>query len=150
MALCALWLITFWCVAEQKLAQLRAEADANADRADAAEAKVKQLEQLLLTKDQDIGSLNHKLGVLDADLEKSEARLAAAKLESADSTSTKSTAENLARKIQLLEDELDTAEKNVKETMEKYVVSITVMNKIYSFGYNRYQIATSRCQGRTL
>lgn len=107
------------------------EADNNADRADAAEAKVKKLELELMHKDQEIQSLQHKLGVLEGDLEKSEGRLAAAKLESADSTSTKSTAEGMARKIQLLEDELDTAEKNVKETMEKYVYSNLHPSHIY-------------------
>ena len=35
--------------------------------------------------------------------------------------SAKSTAENLQRKIQILEEELDNAEKNLKETVEKFV-----------------------------
>ena len=34
--------------------------------------------------------------------------------------SSRTTNENLLRKIQLLEEELDAAEKNVKETVEKY------------------------------
>ena len=33
----------------------------------------------------------------------------------------KATNDSLTRKIELLEDELDTAEKNLKETVEKYV-----------------------------
>jgi len=34
----------------------------------------------------------------------------------------KSTVENLQRKIQVLEEELDNAEKHLKETVEKYVL----------------------------
>jgi hypothetical protein len=34
---------------------------------------------------------------------------------------SKSTSDNLLRKVQLLEEELDAAEKNVKETVEKWV-----------------------------
>ena len=36
---------------------------------------------------------------------------------------SKSTNDGLVRKIQLLEEELDAAEKNVKETVEKWVLS---------------------------
>ena len=75
----------------------------------------------ILHKDQEIQSLQHKLGLLEGEVEKAESRLSEAKLASADGESSKSTAENMSRKVQLLEDELDTAEKNVKETMEKYV-----------------------------
>ena len=39
----------------------------------------------------------------------------------ADGDASKTTNDALTRKIQLLEEELDAAEKNAKETMEKYV-----------------------------
>jgi len=52
-------------------------------------------------------------------LEKTEAKLADAKAAHEDSETSRTTAENLQRKIQLLEEELDVAEKNVKETVEK-------------------------------
>ena len=55
---------------------LRAEADAAVARAEEAEAKNKKYEQLLLEKEQEITSLQHKVSVLDADLEKAEAKLA--------------------------------------------------------------------------
>ena len=55
----------------------------------------------------------------EAELEKTETRLVDLKGAREEGESTKTTAENLSRKIQLLEDELDAAEKNVKETMEK-------------------------------
>jgi chromosome segregation ATPase len=107
----------------QRLSVLRQEADAAVARAEEAEAKNKKYEQEILHKDQDILSLQHKLSVLDAELEKAEAKIADHKVAREEGESTKNTAENLTRKIQLLEDELDTAEKNVKETMEKYVFS---------------------------
>jgi tropomyosin len=49
--------------------------------------------------------------------------LAEAKASLSDAESGKTTNEGLMRKVQLLEDELDTAEKNLKETVEKYVLS---------------------------
>ena len=39
---------------------------------------------------------------------------------SVEGESSKATSENLQRKVQLLEEELDAAEKNVKDTVEKY------------------------------
>lgn len=72
-----------------------------------------------MEKDQEIGSLQHKLSVIDADLEKAESQLQQSKASQADGEHSKSDNEALTRKIQLLEEELDAAEKNVKETMEK-------------------------------
>lgn len=105
----------------QKLNNLRAEADASIERAEAAEAKNKKLEMELLAREQEITSLSHKLNVMEGDLEKAEAKLADAKNAREDGDSAKSTAENLQRKIQILEEELDNAEKNLKETVEKCV-----------------------------
>lgn len=105
----------------QKLSSLRLEADNAVQRAEDAEAKNKKYEQLLLEKDQEITSLQHKLSVLDADLEKAESKLSEAKLHQEEGEQSKTTNEGLQRKIQLLEEELDAAEKNVKETVEKCV-----------------------------
>lgn len=104
---------------KEKLAALRAEADTAVERAEAAEAKNKQLEQLLLGKDQEITSLNHRLNVLDGSLHDSEENLAKTKSALEDAEGSKAANESLTRKIELLEDELDTAEKNLKETVEK-------------------------------
>ena len=89
------------------------------ERAEAAEQKNKKFEQLILEKDQEITSLNHKLSVLDADLEKTEQKLQETKVAAAEGEHDRSTSEGLQRKVTLLEEELDVAEKNVKETMEK-------------------------------
>ena len=88
-------------------------------RAEEAEAKNKKLEQELLQKDHEITSLNIKLEHLDSDLAKAEATITDSKAERDAGENTRTTNEALTRKIQLLEDELDAAEKNVKETVEK-------------------------------
>ncbi|KIY66862.1 hypothetical protein CYLTODRAFT_423062 [Cylindrobasidium torrendii FP15055 ss-10] len=103
----------------EKLQNLRAEADNAIQRADEAEAQNKKYEQLLLEKDQEITSLQHKLGVLDGELEKAEGKVTEYKSVQEEGEHSKTTNEALIRKIQLLEEELDAAEKNVKETVEK-------------------------------
>lgn len=78
----------------------------------------------LLAREQEITSLNHKLSVMETDLEKAEGKLADAKHDRESGDSAKNNAEALTRKIQLLEEELDAAEKNLKDTVEKYVVFV--------------------------
>jgi len=104
--------------------QLRFEADNAVTRAEDAEAKNKKYDQIILEKDQELTSMTHKISVLEAELDKVDAKLAEAKAAQEEGESLKSTNENLTRKIALLEEELDAAEKNVKETMEKYVAAI--------------------------
>ncbi len=103
---------------------LRIEADNAVTRAEEAEAKNKKYEQALLEKDQEITSLQHKLALLDADLEKAEGKAQEYKLAQEEGEHSKSTNDSLVRKIQLLEEELDVAEKNVKDTVEKWVVFV--------------------------
>lgn len=88
---------------------------------DELQKKVKQLEQLLLEKDQEITSLSHKLSVMETDLDKAEGKVAEFKTAQLDGEASKMTVEGLTRKIQLLEEELDAAEKHAKEVVEKYV-----------------------------
>lgn len=104
---------------------LRAEADNAVLRAEEAEAKNKKYEQALLEKDQEITSLQHRLSSLDAEQEQTEAKLTELKKGLVDGESSKTSAEGLVRKVQLLEEELDAAEKNVKETAEKYVFHLS-------------------------
>ena len=59
--------------------------------------------------------------MLDGQLESAESKLADAKAAKEEGELSKTTNEGLQRKIQLLEDELDAAERNAKETMEKCV-----------------------------
>ena len=77
-----------------------------------------------MQKDQEISSLSHKLGLLEADLDKAEAKLKDAKSAKEEGEQSKTANEGLLRKIQLLEDELDVAEKNLKETGERCALSL--------------------------
>ena len=103
----------------QKLNSLRIEADAAIQRAEAAEAKVKALEHDSLKNEQEIASLQHKLSVAEGQLESAEGKLTEHKSLAAEGESSKGVADNLSRKIALLESELDTSEKNLRETTEK-------------------------------
>ena len=55
----------------------------------------------------------------EAELEKVETSFAEAKRLNVEGEQSKTNNDNLIRKIQLLEEELDSAEKNAKETTEK-------------------------------
>ena len=105
----------------QRLTQLRLEADNAVARAEEAEAKNKTLQQELLSKEQDIQSLTHRLSNAESQLDKAEGQISAAKLVHDEHETSKTTNEGLQRKIQLLEDELDKAEKNLKDTVERCV-----------------------------
>jgi tropomyosin len=104
---------------KERLSQLRLEADNAVVRAEEAEAKIKKLEQELLTKDQDIQSLNHRLTNAEGQLDAAEDKLKDAKNVRDEHDASKSTNDGLQRKIQLLEEELDRAEKTQKETTER-------------------------------
>ena len=98
---------------------MRLEADTAIGRAEKAEANVKQLQEGLLSREQDITGLEHRLSVLETENEK----LQEFKASSLNSDVIKTTVEILTRKVQILEEELDAAEKNYKETAKKYVIS---------------------------
>lgn len=90
-------------------------------RAEEAEAENKKLSQQLLEREQEITSLQHKLAVSDESIEKYEATLTQSKAAALDAESSKTTNDGLQRKVQLLEEELDAAEKHSKEVVEKCV-----------------------------
>ncbi|KAH9443759.1 hypothetical protein MJO28_013973 [Puccinia striiformis f. sp. tritici] len=104
---------------KEKLATLRAEADAAMERAETAEAKFKKLEMDSMLKDQELVSLQHKVSNLETDLETAEKKISDSKVHKEEEESNKSANENLNRKIALLESELDNAEKNLRETTDK-------------------------------
>lgn len=85
---------------------------------------MKKLEQELLSKEQENTSLQHKVDMLEATLDKSEAKVMELKGAGEEGDSAKANNESLTRKVQLLEEELDVAEKNVKETVEKCVAQL--------------------------
>jgi tropomyosin len=84
-------------------------------------ARIKVLEQENLTKEQEITSLGHRNTLLEEEVDKLEKALTDAK-SAADSGAAHSTEmDSLQRKLQLLEDEAEEADKNLRETNEKYV-----------------------------
>ena len=110
----------------QTLAKLRTEADANLERAEAAEAKNKILEQESVSREQEISSLTHRVTTLENDLEKAEAKVSEMKGYKDEESTHRDTNESLNRKIALLESELDMAEKNLRETTDKYVYTLSL------------------------
>lgn len=86
--------------------------------------KVKALEQENLAKEQEITSLSHKNQLLEADNEKLETanKELKVKVEATGQQSIQS--EGLQRRLQLLEEEAEQADANIRETNEKYVEAL--------------------------
>jgi tropomyosin, fungi type len=84
-----------------------------------AEAKNKKLDHELMTKDQEIVSLSHKVSNLESDLDAAEAKITESKAGKDEEESHKSVNDSLNRKIALLESELDNSEKQLRETTDK-------------------------------
>lgn len=77
-----------------------------------------------------------------------ETKLADVKVALAEGEGSKAENNNLTRKIQLLEEELDAAEKNVKETVDKCVPSPYHLCRPSSPSV--WQTPTGRCQSGAL
>lgn len=110
---------------------LRAEVETATDRAEAAESKNKKLEHEILVRDQEIQSLNHQVSLRDTEIDKLEGHVSTAKQAKEAGDVTRTESEKLQRKIQVLEEELDQAEKNAKETVEKYIPLIVACYQKY-------------------
>lgn len=104
----------------KKLNQMREENESQATQIEEAKATIKKLEQEALTKEQQITSLEHKNRVLEGDVEKLEGGIKDAK-QSADELGQHGTQnESLQRKLQMLEEEAETADRHLREANEKY------------------------------
>jgi tropomyosin len=106
---------------EQKMNSLRIEADENMAKAEELKTKVKTLEQDNLQKEQEITSLTHRNQLLESEVEKLEGGIKEAKSQAGDAASHSTQNENLQRKLQVLEEEAETADKTLRETNEKYI-----------------------------
>ena len=100
---------------------LRVEADNSAAQIEEMKTKIKTLEQDNLTKEQEITSLNHKNGVLEGQVEKLETDIKTAKDAVNESAQHGTHNEALQRKVQMLEEENENADRNLRETNDKYV-----------------------------
>lgn len=103
------------------MAALRIEADESATKAEELTTKVKALEQENLQKEQEITSLQHKNSMLEQEVEKLEKLHGDAKAAADDSAQHGTQNEALTRKLQLLEEEAEENDKQLRETNEKYV-----------------------------
>ena len=100
--------------------QLRVEADSSSEKVEQLTAKVKTLEQENLAKEQEITSLTHKNQTLEADVEKLVSGHSDLKKQLDDTGHHGSQNEALQRKLQILEEEAEEADKNMRETNDKY------------------------------
>lgn len=105
---------------------LRVEADDSAKKVEELTAKVKALEQENLQKEHEITSLQHRNSVLDKEIERVEGLHKDAKSAADDSVSAVANAESDRRKLQVMEEEAEQTDKQLRETTEKYVNEIDI------------------------
>lgn len=96
------------------------EADDAQGKAEEYKGKVKILEQENLSKEQEITSLSHKNQLLETEVEKLEASVKHWKDIAEDNGKHSTQNETLQRRLQLLEEEAEEADKNLRETNDKY------------------------------
>lgn len=101
------------------MSSLRVEADEATAKSEELATKVKHLEQENLQKEQEITSLQHKNGILEAEIEKLEEGIKQAKTLAEEGGQHSTQNETLTRRLQLLEDEAEEADKNLRETNDK-------------------------------
>ena len=102
---------------------LRVEADESHAKAEELSAKNKTLEQQNLQQEQEITSLQHRNGLLESEVEKLETQVKEHRSAISESAQHSTDNEALNRRVQLLEDEAEEADKNLREANEKYACS---------------------------
>ena len=98
---------------------LRIEADDSAARAEEFKGKYAEAERDNMAKGQQITSLEHKLSVLEAEVEKLEAQVKTYKDEAGAGAAAGNQAESAQRKLQVLEEEAEASDKIIRELNEK-------------------------------
>ncbi|KAF3916731.1 Tropomyosin-1 [Dactylellina cionopaga] len=104
---------------KDKLTKLSADLEVAKAANEDLQKEKKDLDAVLLSKENDISSFTHKNTQLEADIEKLEKALADAKKEALEGAQHGTTSDNLQRKVQILEEEAEVTEKQLKETIEK-------------------------------
>lgn len=97
------------------------ESDEATARAEELATKVKTLEQENLSKEQEVTSLTHRNQLLESQNETLEAKVNEHKSAADQSAHHGTENETLSRKLQILEDEAEQADKSLRETNEKSV-----------------------------
>lgn len=113
------------------MASLRVEADESHAKVEELQAKVKTLEQETLQKEHEITSLSHKNSQLESEVEKLENNVKDLKAGAEEGTTATTQNETLQRRLQLLEEEAEEADKNLRETNDKYVLTPTSSDPHY-------------------
>jgi tropomyosin, fungi type len=104
----------------KKMQALRTEADQHQAKAHELQAKVKTLEQETLAKEQEITSLTHRNQLLEGQIDKLDTAAKEAKDAAGQVAQHGQQNETLQRKLQLLEEEAEEADKTLRETNDKY------------------------------
>lgn len=114
------------------MASLRVEADESHAKVEELQAKIKTLEQDTLQKEHEVTSLTHKNNQLEAEVEKLENTVKDLKAGAEEGTTATTQNETLQRRLQLLEEEAEEADKNLRETNDKYgfFLSLTICHAI--------------------
>ena len=116
----------------QKMNNLRIEADEAHEKNEELKAKVKTLEQENMTKEQELTSLTHRNQVLEASVEKLESAIKEAKATADEGAQHGTQNETLQRRLQLLEEEAEEADKKLRETHDKFVTQSRAEHGIQS------------------
>jgi tropomyosin len=103
--------------------QLRLEADESSAKVEELQSKVKVLEQENLSKELDITSLQHRNTLLEGTVEKLETAIKDLKKTADEGQQHGTENESLTRRLQLLEEEAESADKTLREANEKYVAT---------------------------
>ena len=98
---------------------LRLEQESTQAKNEELAAKIKTLEQENLAKEQEITSLTHKNQLLEAEVEKQEGAIKDHKKIADESAGAGAQTESLQRRLQLLEEEAEESDRNLRETNEK-------------------------------
>ena len=104
----------------KRLNVLRLEADTASAKVEELQTKVKTLEQENLSKEQEVTSLQHKNGLLEGEVEKLETAIKDHKKAADEGQQHGTQNETLQRRLQLLEEEAEDADKTLREANEKY------------------------------
>ncbi|KTW31388.1 hypothetical protein T552_00033 [Pneumocystis carinii B80] len=103
---------------KEKLSLLRVEAEEANGRADEAAARIRQLEYELSLKEQECMSLTHKNELLEKEIERLEVQLTEVKTAAEEESGCRNISETLQKKIQLLEEELELNDLNLRKTTD--------------------------------
>ena len=103
--------------------QLRLEQQEAEAKAEELAKKVKALEQENMAKEQEIRSLSHKNQLLEEESEKLHNENKGHKEELSRSGQSGTHNETLQRRVQLLEEEAEESDRNIREVNDKYVFS---------------------------